>query len=94
MAPAVLVAEYEDGNDIGWAAEFEWLWLNHGEQMLELVRDIAVNGIREPVMLGLDGSIWDGHHRIAAACALRLSGIPVASPNEIEADRLSVNDES
>lgn len=74
-----LLAEYEDGNDIGWPAEFAWLWTEHAEQMVTLVQDIAAHGIREPVLLGPDGSIWDGHHRIAAAVALGLDVIPTTN---------------
>ncbi len=76
MKTAHLLANYEDGNDVGWPEEFKWLWTNQPDYMSELVQDIAVRGIRTPVLLGPDGSIWDGHHRIAAAVALGLEEIP------------------
>lgn len=76
MHLADVLAQFEDGNDTGWPAEFEWLWTEDAEKMVALVQDIAANGIKEPILLGPDGSIWDGHHRIAAAVALGLDVIP------------------
>lgn len=52
-----------------------------GHYQKSLEADIALNGIRHPVLLGDDGRVWDGHHRIAAAMRLRCP-VPVkfASP--------------
>lgn len=44
------------------------------EKMIELKRDILKHGILEPVTLGNEGRIWDGHHRI---CIARELGIKV-----------------
>lgn len=77
-----VLAEYEDGNDTGWPVEFAWLWMNHAEQMVELIQDVIKNGIQEPILLGPDGSIWDGHHRIAAAVALGLDTIPTTTKED------------
>lgn len=71
-----VLTQYEDGNDAGWPAEFEWLWAEQPDQMVALIQDIITNGIQQPILLGVDGSIWDGHHRIAAAVALGLDVIP------------------
>lgn len=71
-----VLAHYEDGNAAGWPAEFAWLWMEQPGQMVELIQDIITNGIQQPILLGMDGSIWDGHHRIAAAVALGLDIIP------------------
>lgn len=84
MLLSTLLTEYEDGNATGWPAELAWLWTQDGDRMLTLVRDIAANGIQAPIMLGPDASIWDGHHQIAAAIALRLEVVPVTSPDKTE----------
>jgi ParB-like chromosome segregation protein Spo0J len=46
--------------------------------MASLVADISANGVREPILLGDDGRVWDGHHRICAAIELNLTELPVA----------------
>ncbi|QDF15364.1 ParB-like nuclease domain protein [Gordonia phage Mollymur] len=63
--------------DWTWADEAHYLWLTQGEYMLKLLVDIAENGIHDPICLGPDGRIWDGHHRITIATALGLDRVPV-----------------
>lgn len=60
-----------------WDDEREWLWHCHREQMADLIADISANGIKEPVLLGDDGRVWDGHHRICAAMELGLDEVPI-----------------
>lgn len=36
-----------------------------------------VGAVTQPVCLGNDGRIWDGHHRIVAALALGFDSVPV-----------------
>ena len=57
-------------DDSGWAK----LRKDYQEN---LVRDIRVNGIAEPVCLGNDGRVWDGHHRVCAAIQLDIDEVPV-----------------
>lgn len=48
----------------------------HYQKMLE--DEIRKSGrIDSPVLLGNDGRIWDGHHRIVAARRLGIADIPV-----------------
>ena len=47
----------------------------HYQQGLET--DIRRNGIIEPVLLGDDGRVWNGHHRIVAARRLGIVEVPV-----------------
>lgn len=61
----------------GWGDECFWCWDHHRDAMADLVADIASNGIRAPVLLGNDGRVWDGHHRICAAIHLVLTEVPV-----------------
>ena len=60
-----------------WVDEYDWCWDHHQTVMADLWADIARNGIREPVLLGNDGRVWDGHHRICAAIHLFLTEVPV-----------------
>jgi len=71
-----VIEEWADGDEIGWDAEFEWLEKYDAPRLASLRRDIAANGIREPVLLGTDGRVWDGHHRIYCAHVLGINMIP------------------
>lgn len=68
---------YRDGDEHGWTTEFVYLWQEQTDQMLDLLESVAREGIREPILLGDDGRVWDGHHRLAVACALRIQYVPV-----------------
>ena len=74
-----LMRDYRDGEEHGWFTEFEWLRANDAEHLNALRADIAANGIRVPILLGNDGRIWDGHHRICAAYDLGLSDVPTTA---------------
>lgn len=76
----VVLAGYRDGDERGWAIEFEDLWSREAETMSALLADIAEHGIREPILLGDDGRVWDGHHRLAVAHRLNLPDVPIAYP--------------
>lgn len=67
---SALLADYLDGDEVGWQAELRWLWSHDRSRMLALLDDVLENGIREPILLGTDGRVWDGHHRIGVALAL------------------------
>ena len=51
-----------------------WTWADEAADLAgeldDMINDIQVNGILHPVVLGVDGRVWDGHHRILAARAL------------------------
>ena len=72
-----LLATIEDGDGIGWEAEFGWLRKNHAPKVRGLALSILQNGIREPVLIGPDGRMWDGHHRVYVAYMLGFTHIPV-----------------
>jgi hypothetical protein len=71
-----ILTEWRDGNETGWDEEFEWLEENHVDKLTALLEDIKQNGIREPILLGTDGRVWDGHHRIYCASILGIRMIP------------------
>jgi hypothetical protein len=61
--------------DWGWAEERDLL--DGDPKTAEVAASIAAEGIREPVLLGNDGRVWDGHHRIVIAWRLGLATVPV-----------------
>lgn len=66
-----------DYPDRTWPEEFAWLWEHDTHKMDMLTTSIQETGIREPILLGSDGRIWDGHHRLAAAMRLGIDKVPV-----------------
>lgn len=49
-----------------------------GHYQLTLEQHLRAQGrIDQPILLGSDGRIWDGHHRITAARRLGFDAIPV-----------------
>lgn len=72
-----LMRHYTPGDGHSWSDEIDWLTDNHLLRLYCLSRNIKKHGIREPILLGDDGRVWDGHHRIAAAYQLGLQEVPV-----------------
>lgn len=81
-----LIARWRVGShEWSWDQEYVDLWLgepSHSGRIHELFESISAEGIREPVLLGNDGRVWDGHHRVVIAMVL---GLPV--PVEYAADQ-------
>ncbi len=75
-APASIIALMQDGDEIGWGMELNWLWTMDRKRTLELMDDVIARGFKEPILLGPDGRVWDGHHRLAVGLALQKS-VPV-----------------
>lgn len=65
----------------------DWTWAeelivlrgtpDHGSRTNALIEDIKERGIQTPILLGTDGRVWDGHHRVIAAMILGLENVPV-----------------
>lgn len=72
-----LVIHYRDGDENGWTHEVDKLWNEQPAYMEKLVESINDFGMREPILLGDDGRVWDGHHRIAAAMFIGMAEVPV-----------------
>ena len=68
MPLSELLAEVRDGDEVGWTLAARSL---NSYTMANLRESIAQNGQREPVHIGSDGRLWDGHHRVET---LRLLG--------------------
>ncbi|MFD9192957.1 ParB N-terminal domain-containing protein [Streptomyces phaeochromogenes] len=67
-----------------WTWDEEWADLDrrHAETgyLAKLEQDIRTNGITMPVLIGTDGRLWDGHHRLRIAVRLGLGYVPVELP--------------
>ncbi|MFF1946928.1 hypothetical protein ACFVWF_32845 [Rhodococcus qingshengii] len=86
--PSNIIGEVRPGDEHSWSDEFKFLWTNDQRGMLELVDSIAKEGIREAVVIGADGRLWDGHHRLAVAIALQLGPIEVLDHREPSVESL------
>ncbi|MBD9721926.1 ParB N-terminal domain-containing protein [Streptomyces caniscabiei] len=64
-----------------WPWEEEWADLarRHAETgyLDRLAEQIRENGITMPVLIGSDGRLWDGHHRLCVAVRLGIGYVPV-----------------
>lgn len=64
-----------------WSWEEEWADLDqrHADTgyLTTLEQQIRENGITMPVLIGSDGRLWDGHHRLRIAVRLGISYVPV-----------------
>lgn len=64
-----------------WTWEEEWADLDRRHAATgyldTLEQQIRENGITMPVLIGSDGRLWDGHHRICIAYRLGLTEVPV-----------------
>lgn len=83
MSLVQLITNYRDGDEHGWAREINYLWAEHTAKMDMLTTSIQETGIQTPIVLGSDGRVWDGHHRIAAAIKLGFTEVPVVYSEEL-----------
>lgn len=72
-----ILSTYRDGDEHGWDVEFDYLRTEHADRLAALLPLIARDGITEPILLGSDGRVWDGHHRLCIAQAIGLRTVPV-----------------
>lgn len=77
MDLALLLTEFRDGDEHGWDVEFEYLRTHHGSKIRDLIGSVLRTGIRRPILIGDDGRVWDGHHRLYAAHTLGFKQVPV-----------------
>lgn len=65
-----------------------WSWYKEYDKLIrqtdtqKLLARIRNEGIREPILLGTDGRVWDGHHRIVIAMHLGMDSVPVEFAGE------------
>jgi hypothetical protein len=64
-----------------WTWDEEWADLDQRHEetgyLLKLEQQIRENGITMPVLIGTDGRLWDGHHRLRIAVRLGIGYVPV-----------------
>jgi hypothetical protein len=76
-----ILSEVQCGSQ-DWTWDEEWADLDHyrAKELADLETQIKVNGITEPVLIGSDGRLWDGHHRLRLAVRLGIGYVPVRVP--------------
>jgi hypothetical protein len=77
MPVIAVLTGWRDGDEHGWPTEFKWLDENRSEELLALTASVEHEGFKNPVLLGDDGRVWDGHHRLRVALILKAETIPV-----------------
>lgn len=81
-----LLKVVRDGDEVGWDVELGELWEARTDYLDILATSIQETGIQTPILIGSDGRVWDGHHRLAVAQKLGLSEVPIewvgTTPNE------------
>jgi hypothetical protein len=77
-----LLSDFRDGDEVGWDAEFDFLEAEHRERLDELEALVRAEGMRDPILLGDDGRVRDGHHRLAVARRLGLQVVPVTTNDQ------------
>lgn len=83
MELEVLMTTVRDGDQVGWDIEFEDLREHHAPKIRALTLNVLQNGIREPLLIGDDGRLWDGHHRLYVAHAMGFTHVPVKYAREM-----------
>ena len=75
---ARILAEVQCGSG-DWPWEDEWADLDtrDADRLEQLEQDIRDRGITTPVLIGSDGRLWDGHHRLRVAVRLGIGYVPV-----------------
>jgi ParB-like chromosome segregation protein Spo0J len=77
MNPFDVIANYKDGDEVGWEQEFALLYRIHKDKLDELRDSILAEGMHSAIWLGSDGRIWNGHHRLLIAIEQNLDSVPV-----------------
>jgi hypothetical protein len=74
-----ILERYRPGSgDWDWPTEWaEIAQHDAGMAIAALITDIATRGITTPLLLGDDGRVWDGHHRLFVARLLGIRDLPV-----------------
>ncbi|MCT9092904.1 ParB N-terminal domain-containing protein [Streptomyces sp. ASQP_92] len=75
-----VLAEVRCGSQ-DWSWDEEWADLDKRHAatgyLAKLEQQIRENGITMPVLIGSDGRLWDGHHRLRIAVRLGIGYVPV-----------------
>lgn len=77
---ATVTSRYRDGDEHGWDTEFGIIHREFPADLLGIRRSMEAEGQMNPVLLGSDGRVWDGHKRLAAATDLGWKTVKVTYP--------------
>ena len=83
MSMSRVLAEYAPGDGGTWLQEFAWMALHSSRKLRGLALSIEEIGVQRPILLGDDGRVWDGHHRILIATDVGMEGVPVVHAQEV-----------
>lgn len=72
-----ILNDYSPGDKWFWEDEFAYLRDKHATRLYHLAVQIVRLGIQQPVLLGDDGRVWDGHHRLCIAYDFDIYDVPV-----------------
>lgn len=78
------VSPGSQGDEWTWSQEARWCWDNEFDVMVKLVSSLLDEGQREPVMVGDDGRLWDGHHRLVGLIAIGETYVDAEVYNELD----------
>lgn len=73
MTAAQVMDMVKPGSGLTWTHELQELWTEDRHDTLLLLQHVVGEGISEPIIIGPDGRLWDGHHRLAVALALHIT---------------------
>ena len=71
-----LIETIAPGEPHGWGVEILDLLARDRRRTRALAASITAHGVRTPVLIGDDGRLWDGHHRVVASIYLGRETIP------------------
>lgn len=77
MLLADLLANWKDGEEHGWQTEFDDVQSRFTAEFDEIANSIQEHGQTDPVLLGNDGRVWDGHKRLTVLHALGIETVLV-----------------
>lgn len=72
-----ILRQWAPDGDFDWPTTFSLLDRARLSDVDALAEDVQFNGIREPVRLGDDGRVRDGHLRLLVADLLGIEAVPV-----------------
>lgn len=73
-----------DATGWSWQDEFDNVEVTFGFYFDDLVTQIQKEGIKNPILLGDDGRVWDGHKRLTAAHLLAFEEVPVEYAKDLK----------
>lgn len=65
-----------------WSDEFVWIIENDYTHTARLAREVKRVGMNLPILLGNDGRVWNGHHRLLVALILGMTEVPVVHADD------------